>query len=332
MRPRGARAHRGHRARHRGGLLGGRAPPSSAARPRSTPACWVPTSTTWPAPRPASSRPTSCSGPERVRAGDVLVALGSSGLHSNGYSLVRKVVAVAGWSLDRHVDELGRTLGEELLEPTRVYAVRLPRPRRARRCRRPARATATSPAAGSRRTSRACCRRASSRTSTAAAGRCRRSSRSCSASGQVPWTDLEGTLNLGVGMVAIVARRRRGRRPRARAPSSACRPGTLGTVRHADPSTDVVGRTRASSRAPRACTAERSSSRAPTGSDRGPSDRRRPTPAPSDQLRGPHDVGRQTEPATQGAGGARPRRAAPTAAVRGLRQRAARRSLDDPAT
>jgi len=62
-------------------------------------------------------------GPERVRAGDVLVALGSSGLHSNGYSLVRRVVAHAGWSLDRHVPELGRTLGEELLEPTRIYAL-----------------------------------------------------------------------------------------------------------------------------------------------------------------------------------------------------------------
>jgi len=61
-------------------------------------------------------------GPERVRAGDVLVALGSSGLHSNGYSLVRRVVQVAGWGLDRHVDDLGRTLGAELLEPTRVYA------------------------------------------------------------------------------------------------------------------------------------------------------------------------------------------------------------------
>jgi phosphoribosylformylglycinamidine cyclo-ligase len=49
----------------------------------------------------------------------------SSGLHSNGYSLVRHVLlseAGAGWSLDRHVDELGRTLGEELLEPTRIYA------------------------------------------------------------------------------------------------------------------------------------------------------------------------------------------------------------------
>ena len=61
-------------------------------------------------------------GPHRVVAGDVVVALASSGLHSNGYSLVRKVFASAGWALDRHVPEFGRTLGEELLEPTRVYA------------------------------------------------------------------------------------------------------------------------------------------------------------------------------------------------------------------
>ena len=62
-------------------------------------------------------------GPGRVRPGDVVLAMGSSGLHSNGYSLVRHVLLErAGWSLDRHVDELGRTLGEELLEPTRVYA------------------------------------------------------------------------------------------------------------------------------------------------------------------------------------------------------------------
>ncbi|GAA2017120.1 phosphoribosylformylglycinamidine cyclo-ligase [Pseudokineococcus marinus] len=60
-------------------------------------------------------------GPQRVRDGDVVVAMASSGLHSNGYSLVRRVVADAGWGLDRHVDELGRTLGEELLEPTRLY-------------------------------------------------------------------------------------------------------------------------------------------------------------------------------------------------------------------
>ncbi|RRD49150.1 phosphoribosylformylglycinamidine cyclo-ligase [Arachnia propionica] len=63
-------------------------------------------------------------GADRIRAGDVVLALASSGLHSNGYSLVRHVLLTeAGWSLDRHVDELGRTLGEELLTPTRVYAL-----------------------------------------------------------------------------------------------------------------------------------------------------------------------------------------------------------------
>jgi len=63
-------------------------------------------------------------GAERVRAGDVVIAMGSSGLHSNGYSLARHVLfALAGWTLERHVDELGRTIGEELLEPTRIYSL-----------------------------------------------------------------------------------------------------------------------------------------------------------------------------------------------------------------
>jgi phosphoribosylformylglycinamidine cyclo-ligase len=63
-------------------------------------------------------------GAELVRPGDVVVAMGSSGLHSNGYSLVRHVFFnTAGWDVDREVAELGRTLGEELLEPTRVYAL-----------------------------------------------------------------------------------------------------------------------------------------------------------------------------------------------------------------
>ncbi|HEY9412561.1 MAG TPA: phosphoribosylformylglycinamidine cyclo-ligase [Jiangellaceae bacterium] len=63
-------------------------------------------------------------GPDRVRAGDVLVAMASSGLHSNGYSLVRHVyLDIADWALDRDVPDFGRTLGEELLEPTRIYAL-----------------------------------------------------------------------------------------------------------------------------------------------------------------------------------------------------------------
>ncbi|WP_148611961.1 phosphoribosylformylglycinamidine cyclo-ligase [Nocardioides rubriscoriae] len=62
-------------------------------------------------------------GPGRVRPGDAVIALASSGLHSNGYSLVRHVLLQeAGWALDRDVPELGRTLGEELLEPTRIFA------------------------------------------------------------------------------------------------------------------------------------------------------------------------------------------------------------------
>ncbi|MBB1499979.1 phosphoribosylformylglycinamidine cyclo-ligase [Propioniciclava sp. MC1683] len=62
-------------------------------------------------------------GPDRVRAGDVVVALASSGLHSNGYSLVRHVLLnQAGWALDRDVPELGTRLGETLLTPTQVYA------------------------------------------------------------------------------------------------------------------------------------------------------------------------------------------------------------------
>ncbi len=61
--------------------------------------------------------------PDRVRPGDVLVAMGSSGLHSNGYSLARHVLLeIARMPLDGHVEEFGRTLGEELLVPTRIYA------------------------------------------------------------------------------------------------------------------------------------------------------------------------------------------------------------------
>jgi phosphoribosylformylglycinamidine cyclo-ligase len=63
-------------------------------------------------------------GPDRIRPGDVVLGMGSSGIHSNGYSLVRHVLLdIARLPLDGHVEEFGRSLGEELLEPCRIYAL-----------------------------------------------------------------------------------------------------------------------------------------------------------------------------------------------------------------
>ena len=63
---------------------------------------------------------------EHIKAGDALIGIGSSGVHSNGFSLVRKVFAVTKESLMVHYDELGTTLGEALLTPTKIY-VKAPR-------------------------------------------------------------------------------------------------------------------------------------------------------------------------------------------------------------
>ena len=146
-------------------------------------------------------------GAEKVHAGDVLVALGSSGLHSNGYSLVRRVIEHAGWDLEREVPEFGRSLGQELLEPTRLYT---------RVCLAMLE-TLSSPAAPgpvhalSHITGGGLAANVARVLPAGLIADVDRASwtvppvfSTVRELGSVPWEDLEGTLNLGVGMVAVV--------------------------------------------------------------------------------------------------------------------------------
>jgi phosphoribosylformylglycinamidine cyclo-ligase len=141
-------------------------------------------------------------GPDRVRSGDALVAMAASGLHSNGYSLVRHVLLErAGWALDRLVPELGRELSEELLEPTRIYA---------RDCL--ALADAVDVHAMAHVTGGGLAANVSRVLPSTLSARIDRSSWTpppvfglVGDVGAVPTADLERTLNMGVGMVAVVA-------------------------------------------------------------------------------------------------------------------------------
>jgi phosphoribosylformylglycinamidine cyclo-ligase len=141
-------------------------------------------------------------GAERVRPGDVVVAMESSGLHSNGYSLVRHVLLEqAGWTLDRDVEELGRTLGEELLEPTRLYAQPCLTLARARRVNAFSHVTGGGLAANLERVLPAGVAVTLDRSTWAPAP----IFDLVAAVGSVERGDLERTLNMGVGMVAVAA-------------------------------------------------------------------------------------------------------------------------------
>ncbi|MGD8201956.1 phosphoribosylformylglycinamidine cyclo-ligase [Ornithinimicrobium sp. W1679] len=140
-------------------------------------------------------------GPHRVERGDVVLALPSSGLHSNGYSLVRRVVAAAGWDWDRHVDELGRTIGEEALEPTRIYTRALLEVVRA-----DVGLHALSHVTGGGLAANLA--RVLPRNTLATVERCWSPPPIfglVQELGRVPLADLEQTLNMGVGFVAVVA-------------------------------------------------------------------------------------------------------------------------------
>ncbi|QXJ22725.1 phosphoribosylformylglycinamidine cyclo-ligase [Actinomadura graeca] len=140
-------------------------------------------------------------GPDRVRPGDAVIAMASSGIHSNGYSLVRHILATTGLDLESQPADLGRTLGEELLTPTRIYAKDCLALIGSGGVRAFAHITGGGLAANLARslppTVDAVLRRSSWEVPPIF--------RTLQAQGNVPQAEMDKTFNLGVGMAAIVA-------------------------------------------------------------------------------------------------------------------------------
>ena len=140
-------------------------------------------------------------GAELVREGDAVLAMEASGLHSNGYSLVRHVLLQqGGLSLDAHLDELGRTLGEELLVPTRIYAKACLELARSTRTHAMSHITGGGLAANLERVMPA----ELSATVDRATWTPQPIFDLVRRTGDIPLADLEMTLNCGIGMVALL--------------------------------------------------------------------------------------------------------------------------------
>ena len=127
--------------------------------------------------------------------------MASSGIHANGYSLVRHILATTDLSLDSELPELGRPLGEELLTPTRIYAKDCLALTQAGGVRAFAHVTGGGLAANLARSLPSNADAVLNRSSWETARRFR----VLQAHGNVPQAEMDKTFNLGVGMVAIVA-------------------------------------------------------------------------------------------------------------------------------
>ena len=142
-----------------------------------------------------------------MEPGDVVIAIPSSGVHSNGFSLVRRVFDIEHGALDKVYQELGRTLGETLIEPTRIYVKPVLAMIKAARVRALSHITGGGFYENIPRS--------------IPAGLCARIRKSSlrtppvfdiiARQGKIPERDMYNTFNMGVGMCAVVAKEDTGR-------------------------------------------------------------------------------------------------------------------------